>query len=290
MKRSQDQWCGCRVPTVMLRHEKCRPHHYHLWGWAALLSLAIAAVVGGCRDEKIQSAFVQTPPVIDGVLGDWEHMPVTLIEDRKISIGAGNDLRYLYLAGRLADPGMIRSIERGGFTLWIDPRGRKSKDFEVRYPLARFSLTDLGKGGFWDAMTDGERDRASTRLSGMRNGVLVIDRSQAESIVFSPDSTGGFRVAYVDTNGILSFEARIPLDVERYFPGEASFKGAQSIQVGLGTPVSIQAGGLPFSGRGGGRMDQGEEYGRGRRGMMPGRRSQSSDTDLWVDVVLAGAP
>lgn len=269
------------------RQGDCHPHHYHITGVLVVALVAVGMALGGCNDEKIQSTFVDTPPAIDGMLGDWGTMPVTLMEERRISLGVGNDLRYLYLAGRMADPDMIRSIERSGFTLWIDPGGRKSKNLEMRYPASRYASLDLSRGGFWDLMTDSERARASTRLTARRNGVLVVDRELATSRVFSPDSSDGFRLAYVDSNGVLSFEAQIPLDIEHYFEGETSLTDPASIQIGFGSPASAAAGGFSPYRRDGGMMDPGRGTSRGRRGMTSTGRSQSSTEDLWVNLVLA---
>ena len=86
-------------------------------------------------------------------------------------------------------------------------------------------------------------------------------------------------MAYVDSNGILSFEVRIPLDLKPYFSGSESFGGLDQIQIGLGSTA--------FGQSEGGRMNPGGEMQRGRRGGMMPRRSSGNDTDLWVNVVLA---
>lgn len=250
--------------------------------------ICLFLVLSGCKDEPVRATLVETPPRIDGALSEWQNVPVRIFEQKNIAIGALQDARCLYVAGRCADQELNRLIRRRGITLWIDPYGEEKKDLELHYPASGYAMPDPTRGGFWQAMSDNQRDRAFKRLEGMRNGILVIDKRGLDSRIFYPDSAEGFAAASSESQGILTFEVRIPLHPGQYFPTYSSFSEREKIGLGIalgGTPGSgFSSGGPdnvgPMGYPGGGRM------GGGSRGMLPRRRSSTSDSDLWVDILL----
>ncbi len=112
------------------------------------LFLFFVLATAGCNDETIRSTFVQMPPKIDAELSEWQQLPVTVFDNRKVALGVANDGQYLYIAGRCADRENINMIERRGLTFWIDPADRKSKDLELHFPASRYSEPNPSRGGF----------------------------------------------------------------------------------------------------------------------------------------------
>jgi hypothetical protein len=255
------------------------------------LSVCLLLALSGCNDESVKSSPVANPPRIDGDLAEWQNVPVRVFEEKNIAVGALQDARYLYVAGRSADEQINRMIARRGITIWIDPDGGDRKDLEMHYPSSGYAMPDPTRGGFWQAMSDSQRERAFKRLEGMRNGVLVIDKRGVDSRIFSPDSGEGFSAATAEARGILTFEVRIPLRLEEYFPKVGSIAGREKLRVGFslgaaqgsgfreGRPEYAGPAGYPAGGMGG-----------GSRGMLQRRRSVDSESDLWVTVTLTKAP
>jgi hypothetical protein len=254
---------------------------------AQTILLSLFLVLSGCRDEAVRSALVETPPHIDGDLSEWQNVPVRIFEEKNIAIGALQDSRFLYLAARSADQEINRLIGRRGIMMWIDPDAGERKDLELHYPASGYAMPDPTRGGFWDAMTGEERDRAYRKLEGMRTGVLVIDKRGIDSRIFAPDSSEGFAAASTESKGILTFEVRIPLHPEQYFPAYSPLTGKERIRVG------IDLGPLPGSGFSNGSENVGPmgypgggRGGFGSRGMLPRRRASTTESDLWVDIML----
>ena len=256
---------------------------------AAAAFIVMFLALSGCNDEAVRSGRVAIPLRIDGALSEWESVPVKIFPEKNVAIGALRDDRFLYVAARCADPDLNRQIGRRGITMWIDPDGGEHKDLELHFPASGYALPDPTRGGFWQAMSDSQRERAFRHLEGMRNGVLVIDRRNVDSRIFSPDSGDGFGAATAESNGILTFEVRIPLHPEQYFPEYSSLAEKEKIRVGFAL-VGIQGSGQASSGPdnlgpmgypGGGRM------GGGSRGMLQRRRTSTTESDLWVDILIA---
>jgi hypothetical protein len=253
---------------------------------SSILLVASMVLSAGCNDASLRSVLVSSPPRIDGELAEWQTIPVTLFDEKKVAIGAMNDGQFLYVAGRCAEPELTRSIQRSGLTLWIDPDGNKNKDLELRYPASGDSQPDQTRGGFWQVMTDEQRAKASGKLDQMNRGVLVIDKHAIASRRFPSDSTDGFAAAIAESNGILFFEIRIPFHIEQYFPGRPALTDRQSVSIGLGAAGSSRrgqnlnsaSGRTPF-GQSGGMMGSGR-----RRGAS---RGSFDESDVWVEVAIA---
>ncbi|MBI4811555.1 MAG: hypothetical protein HY800_09000, partial [Ignavibacteriales bacterium] len=200
----------------------------------AILFLAMITVLTGCNEKVIQSVYVHSPLRIDAELNEWDARYFTSLIEKKIAISTMNDSINLYLAVRCVDPELIRVIEQSGITIWLDPDDNQSKDFEFHYPASRYSVVNQTRGGFWQAMTDSQKQRASKKLMNMGSGILVIDKREINSHVFSPDSNRSFLAATTESNGILLFEIRIPLHIENIFPKFISLSEKDRISLGFG--------------------------------------------------------
>src|SRR5207247_4794084 len=77
------------------------------------------------------------------------------------------------------------------------------------------------------------RSTAQQKIEKIKNGILVIDKRAIDSRLFPPDSSQGFTAALVESNGILSFEIQLPLNLKAYFPKFGSCEGKEKISLGL---------------------------------------------------------
>ncbi len=119
----------------------------------------------------------------------------------------------------------------------------------------------------------------------MRDGILIIDKRSIDSRIVRSDSAEGFAAAFAQSNGMLSFEIRIPLHIEQYFSKYTSPLDRGMILVGIGIGGSTGRG---FSGNtpgaGGGSMGR---MGGGRRRGIYSQPSSNDASDLWIEIALA---
>jgi hypothetical protein len=243
----------------------------------------------GCGGEQVQSTWARTPLTIDGSTDDWKDATSVVFKDEHLALSVENDSAYLYLSGRISDEGATQAIERAGITVWVDRSGGASKDLEIHFPVGRSVEFRETRAGFWDALTDDERARASKGIDEMRKGVLVIDNRSITSHIFPAQGPAGFSAGAGGSSGIATFEVRIPIGLQEYFPGFASV--SENNRIGLGIQFG-EIGGEAGDGMGNGGQGAGPRRGRGWGSFgMPGRGRQpnESSSEIWAEVILASA-
>lgn len=212
-----------------------------------------------------------------------------VFEDLQVSLGVANDTSFLYLAGRIADAKLQRMVEQFGVVIWLDPEGGRQKGLEIHFPASRVEKMNLNRGLFWDSLTEDQKARARKRVEEMRKGVLVIDRKSVESRVFSPGNVEGFSAAISETEGLLSFEVRIPLQIGKLFPKFSSLESAKDvgIGVGLGGTTGDPSADADFETA----PPMGEPGFAGRGGppgnLAPGGSRTFAKKEIWLEVHLA---
>jgi len=245
----------------------------------------ICFLLGSCNKTVLKSTYVRSPYTVDGDLHDWDGTPFTIFDENKVALAAANDSLFFYFAGRCTDPVKIQSIARQGITLWIDPSCRQQTDLELHYPASQYASVNQSRGGFWDALTDNQRERAMKELKELQNGILIVDKQGIDTRIFKRDSTDSFSAALNISKGMLSFEIRIPLNLTKYFSHFESLTQREKIALGVGRSKNLNEW-SPDSGPYDTRSSAGS-MGTGPRGFLPIRESQSKDSDLWVEVALA---
>jgi hypothetical protein len=248
----------------------------------SVLFFPILLSLTGCSVEQIKSSWVPNSPTIDGNLEDWKGATVVVFGDVQVSIGVGNDSSFLYIAGRIANTDIQRAIGQSGIVLWLDPDGRKGKDLEIHFPASKAARTDLNRGGFWDGLSDEQRARAQEELKEMGKGVIVIDKRKVESHVYKDGNAEGFAGVIIESQGLVSFEARIPLRIERDFPEFAGIHPGTTVTIGVGSGAHGFEGEPPrgesgFSGSGGPPGN-----------FLRGGPQSKEDKEIWLEVSLAG--
>lgn len=244
-----------------------------------------------CSDQQIQSNWARKSPTIDGNMEEWNSASLVVFEDLEVSLGVGNDTSFLYLAGRIADATFQRMVGQTGVVIWLDPEGGRRKGLEIHFPASRIENVNLNRGFFWDSLTEDQKARARNKVEEMSRGVLVINRKSVESRLFLPGNVEGFCVAIAEAEGLLSFEARIPLQIGRLFSKFSDIQSGKTVGIGLGLGGSM-----------GDRLPGGDfesappmgEPGRGGRGgtpggFVPGGSRASVKKEIWLEVGLAQA-
>lgn len=255
-----------------------------------IFSFSAAIILAtGCNEEETKSNWALSPPTIDGRMEEWQQASLAIFDNVHIAVGVGNDSTYLYLAARVADDWLRQAIQSSGFTLWLSPEGGSSKELEIRFPASRSAQTGTLRGGFWRSMTEDQRGRARSRLDEQQNGLLVIDQRFVDSRDFRPNSPDGFGAAIGETNGLASFEARIPFSLQLYFEGRAPLNRGGKIGIGIELTPSPMPGREFTDTRMPGEGSRGSVGGRGRvpGSFSPRARSSSQSSEIWLEVTLA---
>jgi hypothetical protein len=254
-----------------------------------LLTTSIVILLTGCSDQSIQSNWARRSPSIDGSLEEWSSASLVIFEDLQVSLGVGNDSSFVYIAGRVANASLQQMVESSGVVLWLDPDGSHRKDLEIHFPASRAARTNLDRGEFWDSLTEEQKAKAQEKVEEMRRGVLVIDRRSVDSHIYTRGNIEGFEAVIVDSQGLVSFEARIPLQIERYFPKFNRMDPGKMVAVGVGLGASRgdRSRNIDFD-----SAQPSGEFGFPGRGGPPGNLARGGSPEvapkeIWLEVILA---
>jgi hypothetical protein len=256
-----------------------------------LFSASILILLTGCSAQQIESNWARRSPTIDGNMEEWKSASLIVFEDLEVSASAGNDSLFLYLAGRLANATFQRIVGQTGLVIWLDPEGGRRKDLEIHFPASRIGSANLSRGLFWEGLTGEQKAKARGKAEEMARGVLVINRKSIESRVFLPGNVEGFSVAIAQEEGLLSFEARIPLQIGKLFSKFSSIQAGQIVGIGVGLSESRRD--MSLGGDLEGVMPMGNPGLSGRSGAPGGFGSGGSrepvKKEIWLEVGLAHA-
>ena len=267
-----------------------------------LFAAFICVFAAGCGNETVKSSYTPAFSSSTTSFAEQGDLPVHIEGDGKgLLLTARNDSGYLFLHGRSANAEAAFALSSSGITVWISPEKHNVKTVEFHFPSRLSGTANLTRGGFWRAMTDSEKAHARNALSSRRKDLVVTDNKDEVTKLFPPDSGDGFSVVNTDSThsgGGYAFTIRIPLHLERYFPGLDSLIGQESVNLGIGLLERPERQAAPrvnrgFGGEGMGDGGYGAFGGMGGYGSM--RRSRrmlvrgasSAATELWFDVALA---
>ncbi|MBF8296889.1 MAG: hypothetical protein HW389_3434 [Bacteroidetes bacterium] len=249
----------------------------------------ILILLTGCSDQQIQSNWARRSPTIDGNLEEWNSASLVVFEDLEVSVGVGNDTLFLYLAGRLANATFQRMVGQSGLVIWLDPEGGRRKGLEIHFPASRTESANLNRGLFYESLTVEQKARAREKAEEMARGVLVINRKSVESRVFLPGNVEGFSVAIAHEGGLVSFEARIPLQIGKLFSNFSSIQPGRIVGIGVGLSESRRDLSLGGDLEGAVSMSQPGLTGRSGSpgGFGPGGSREPLKKEIWLEVGLA---
>lgn len=104
----------------------------------ALLGLIVILTTSCSKKLVVNSSYQSTPLIIDGKSSDWLDT-LAFDKDSKVHYRVSNDEEYLYFLLSTGQPDIIRKISITGFTLWIDPEGKKEQRYGINYPMERMA-------------------------------------------------------------------------------------------------------------------------------------------------------
>jgi hypothetical protein len=265
-----------------------------------------AAAFGKTVDMPAQ--WVSTPVKVDGVQADWPERSILFFADQEYFIGTCNDSTDLYVILRFRNPDWARRIRHGGLTIYLDPKGKKGKDFKLQFtggPSMKeiMAISGRNQGGDGGQMPAERRERMRDRDEHAENAFLCYQRQYMTEKAIPMDGSEGPAVAAAVDNGFFVYEFRIPLAASTLKSFGLGVQPGRKIGLGLiwgdadtkkmhGRMRGGDGGGFPGGGGGGrppgdgGGMSRGGP-GEGPRGGMSMGGTESKKQEIWVTVQLA---
>jgi hypothetical protein len=209
-----------------------------------------------------------------------------------------NDSNNVYLLLSFRDPGWAMAVRRTGLTIWLDPAGKKGRQFELFYRGGP-SLGELqelkGPDGLPEPNMMPPEARASEHPSdtGAFNKLQVITPDDSEPANLATDGSQGPAADHGVPHGIFCYELAVPLDSAGLEPNALAARLGRIIGIGArwGDRDRIDRS-APSHGMAGGRPGMGgQRPGGGRKGPAAAgrgeRRQDVSEQEIWVRTRLA---
>jgi len=93
----------------------------------------LALLMGSCsRPLQVESRPAEIEITIDGLRSDWAGQ-FSLPKYQKFAIAVSHSKNYVYLALSSLDRSFMRQINVSGFTIWMDPSGKKKEIVGLKY-------------------------------------------------------------------------------------------------------------------------------------------------------------
>jgi hypothetical protein len=266
---------------------------------AVLLSANLCLVVlAGCKTLQMASDWAAKPVVADGESTDWVLASGSAINEGGMQVNASNDSANLHLMVRFRanDEEWPRPCAMTGLTVWLNPSGKKSEDFGIRFAAGPSSESLPQPAGMSGRPGGPQRQALDGKLTFMdqkadTTGSLPADGSRGPSAGFTSES------------GICTYELSLPLCVADSGRFGIGAKPGGVVMVGLtagpskeereamgsqrsGMPEGGMGGRPPGGGMGGGPPGGGMGGGPSGGGQRP---AMAENPELWFKVKLAPA-
>ena len=279
----------------------------------SFLILWIIATIGFAQ-EPTTAANCQLSTIVkaDGQPDEWGMLWIEG-DDKKFSYNVCGDDNNLYIRMKTKDDLIRRKIGLFGFTLWMDPNGKKKRKLGLRFPTGAesedrmASIKEKAEDINQKTMTALQRTEFQKEV----NKMLIADLEVLELIGLTDDPltstrsgiTNGIKVAIAsDEDGAYVYEAIIPFKSYRLSKASIAKLGI-GFETGKFIPPPVKApsggnpvpqggvGGSPYGGgyRGGYGGAYGGGYGGGYGGYTGSRGSSSpmaSNSSYWFTVKM----
>jgi len=248
-----------------------------------LITLAFVFVlINSCKKVELQNQWAENPIVIDGDDPDWENLPLQYFEEPNVIVGSVNDEEYLYVMFRFNDQVLARKIQRFGVTVWTDKKGKKNKNYGIRYYGSIGVDRELEPEFEPPENIAEERRQRMEAMMGFRpqSGTITVIRGD-EEISLPENSESGPSAGSASQQGIFCYEFKIP------FPLGTELIKSVSLGIEIGG-MNLKDFGQKDGGRPGGGMGRpgGGNGGPGRGGGMS-KGQMFEKQEVWMKVVLA---
>lgn len=265
----------------------------------ALIVSAYLIVPMATQASDLTSFWTPVPIIVDGEVTDWDSIPTVYLEDEGVAVGICNDSTNVYIMYRFRDAKSLRAIRMTGLKIWLDAKGKKKKDFGIRYNGGpTFSeiqeLTGADEEDSFGNMSQERRERMMQRMSGEEVRFTVIYRGKEQREAIPTDGSMGPAVSFASSDGFVAYEFSIPLQTSDY--GTFGIGAQPDKKIGIGSEWGGRReregrdDGMMGMGRGGG--GRGGDFGGGRKGSRGGgsRMQMPKKQEFWFKTELAQPP
>lgn len=265
----------------------------------ALIVFAYLIVPTATQASDLTSFWTPVPIIVDGEVTDWDSIPTVYLEDEGVAVGICNDSTNVYIMYRFRDAKSLRAIRMTGLKIWLDAKGKKKKDFGIRYNGGpTFSeileLTGADEEDSFGNMSQERRERMMQRMSGEEVRFTVIYRGKEQREAIPTDGSMGPAVSFASSDGFVAYEFSIPLQTSDY--GTFGIGAQPDKKIGIGSEWGGRReregrdDGMMGMGRGGG--GRGGDFGGGRKGSRGGgsRMQMPKKQEFWFKTELAQPP
>jgi len=179
--------------------------------WIIFLCLCI---LPACGDRQLKFRWADPAPNVDGSLDDWPVGSLTDVAGKNLEYGACNNRESICFGMQVKKDSLAAGILNSGFVVFLDTEGTGSRDLELHVPAWQPGEVDPSVGGFWQVLTEGQKDSVQTRMERMRRGILCLDRKHQRTLVLADGAERGFKAGIQETRDGLTFELQIPIRIQ----------------------------------------------------------------------------
>jgi len=256
-----------------------KKHSLSQYKWALFLLSGLS--LAGCSHQLAPEGHYQSTPVVaDGIPGEWS-LPLRFSNaSYTLQYNVTYDSKNLYVCVISRDDQTMLHMLRSGITLYFDPKGDKSKDIALHYPLrkqpdpASFRnrngqpLTNSSDSAWKEELVHQSDDFGTAGFTGIENGQFAVGDQKCPIQV---------AIKLNNNDSMLVYEAVIPIynilgaDLTSRNP-----KKTFSVGVVVNPPEAPGAGSSrPYGGGGGRGMGMGMRgFGGGGGGRRPSNDNQ----------------
>jgi hypothetical protein len=253
-------------------------------------SFFIAVLTVNCAKTLYPSRWQVAPVVADGNISEWS-VPLQYYDnDTRLNYALSNDAKNLYVCIRATDDRTQIRMLRAGFTVWLDPEGKKNKATGITYPLPQSLIKkrselpndEKQKPDIARLRQKFKEEQTQMQLTGFKgtNGFSSLNNKEGIGVAINWDSSG-----------TMLYEAVIPFNTffKETISGSDTVKawtvGLELHAVQMQRGGGMRGGGIGIGGgMGGVSIGTRLPYG-GRRGGGGGDFSEAKD--LWSTIRLS---
>jgi hypothetical protein len=209
-----------------------------LWCGLALLFLCTRfAPTAQCKDATVAAQWTQQIVTFSGQRSDWPNGSIGSLEGKEASLGLSNDSQNVYVMLFFRNEQWARMIKSTGLTLWLDPQGKKKKQFMVKL-VGGPSWEDLMKASGRDPAKQQDRmpPGMDYKMKEKQGSDTTFTCFQKDYIIEKPiplNGQEGPAAVFATDKGFFIYEFSVPLKESSVLYYGLGARPGQNISLGL---------------------------------------------------------
>lgn len=188
--------------------------------------LVLFLLVGACSGTASLSEAPPTDtPTVDGSISEWGPR-LTPLDNAPVAMTALSTDSLLYVAIRVRDRALVRTIARQGLVVWADPTGGTNRAYGVQYPLGL------------RRQQAGRSQSASATIDAVSLRELEVLRGDTLRTRIPAQFSSGVRGKVTLNSGALICELALPVGPQATSEHSLTTPLGRTIGLGLQTPTA----------------------------------------------------